>query len=105
MNTNNEILNKVKEAVYTVDPEAKVILYGSRARGNAKPESDWDFLVLTRMKVDHFLKMTIRHKLYSVELETGEIISSLIHEERIWYSKRLMITPLYKSISEEGMSL
>ncbi len=34
------ILHKIKEVVYEVDPQAEVILFGSRARNEAKEDSD-----------------------------------------------------------------
>lgn len=40
-----EILKRVKQAVRELDPEAEIVLYGSRARGEAGRESDWDFLI------------------------------------------------------------
>jgi predicted nucleotidyltransferase len=39
-------LYRIREAIHDVEPSARVILYGSRARGDAQPESDWDILVL-----------------------------------------------------------
>jgi predicted nucleotidyltransferase len=42
----------VKEAIKSIDPKAKVILFGSKARGDDKSSSDWDFLVLTSTSVD-----------------------------------------------------
>ena len=44
----------------------QMILFGSRARGNAKPDSDWDFLVVTGKqlswteKFDLWLKLARR---------------------------------------------
>jgi uncharacterized protein len=32
----------IKQAILEIDPSAQVILFGSRARGNASPQSDWD---------------------------------------------------------------
>ncbi len=45
------LFKKVKEVVYNFDPQAKVILFGSRARGDHRKDSDWDFLVLTKKKL------------------------------------------------------
>jgi predicted nucleotidyltransferase len=33
-------------------PVVDVILFGSRARGNARPDSDWDILIVTAKKLD-----------------------------------------------------
>jgi len=35
-----ELLQRVKQAVHKVEPEADSLLYGSRARGDAQAESD-----------------------------------------------------------------
>lgn len=37
----------IKQNVREVDPTAEVWLYGSRARGEAREDSDWDVLVLS----------------------------------------------------------
>ena len=44
------IAQQVKATVRQIDPQAEVILFGSRARGDARKDSDWDFLVLTTLK-------------------------------------------------------
>ena len=41
-----ELLERVKQTIHEIEPDADIILYGSRARGDAHPESDWDFLIL-----------------------------------------------------------
>ncbi|NJF25786.1 nucleotidyltransferase domain-containing protein [Thermococcus sp. Bubb.Bath] len=33
-------------------PVVDVILFGSRAKGNARPDSDWDILIVTVEKLD-----------------------------------------------------
>jgi len=51
-NNSDLILEKVKEIVQATDPEAEVILFGSRARGDAMEDSDWDILILTPKAVN-----------------------------------------------------
>ena len=43
---NIELLNGCKKAIRDVLPDAEVILYGSRARGDAKNYSDYDLLII-----------------------------------------------------------
>jgi predicted nucleotidyltransferase len=46
-----QLLVRVKEIVHQYDPRADIILYGSRARGDATPDSDWDHLILAHQGI------------------------------------------------------
>ena len=96
------VLQKVKETVQRIDPSAEVILFGSRARGDARADSDWDFLILVNKKDTVELREKIWDALYEeVELPLMQIISALIHEKVDW-KKVHRITPLYQNIEKEG---
>jgi predicted nucleotidyltransferase len=41
------ILKTIKSTVRSFLPDARVLLFGSRARGNEKPGSDYDLLIVT----------------------------------------------------------
>lgn len=41
------MLELIKQNVHEVDATAQVWLYGSRVRGEAREDSDWDILVLS----------------------------------------------------------
>jgi uncharacterized protein len=97
--------DKIKKTVQKVDAEAKVILYGSRARGNSSNGSDWDILVLlNKPHVSFKDEQNIRHKLFDVELETGESISTFVYSANDW-NTRLSVTPLYHNVKKEGIYL
>jgi uncharacterized protein len=51
-NEKSLVLNRIKTIVKQIDPKADVILYGSRARGDERPDSDWDLLILVNSKTD-----------------------------------------------------
>ncbi len=59
-----EIVRKVKEAVRTIEPDAEIYPYGSRARQDARSDSDWDFLLPVDGVVDTARTDRIRHRLY-----------------------------------------
>jgi len=92
----------IKKQVKEIDPSADIILYGSRARGDERPDSDWDILILVNTKVDIETEKVFRHKLFDVELELGEALSTFVYNKQEWKSKYWM-TPLYKNISNEGI--
>jgi len=100
-----QFLQQVKRTVLEMEPDAEVFLFGSRARGDAVPESDWDFLILVDKTINDREKMNIRHHLYEIEREMGEVISSVIHSREEWNHPRMMITPFHQNVSQEGIPL
>jgi len=87
------LLEQIRRAVREVEPGAEIILYGSRSRGNAIAESDWDFLVLVDGPLNEERTDRIRHRLYEVEWCSGEVISSIWHAlKRPW--KTLVFSPV-----------
>ncbi|MEX0594947.1 MAG: nucleotidyltransferase domain-containing protein, partial [Candidatus Paceibacterota bacterium] len=97
------ITYEVKESVKRIDPKAKVILFGSRARGDSKKDSDWDFLILTSQRVNEEMKRIIRETLIDTELEAEEVISTIIYSKKSWYNYRN--TPLFENINSEGIEI
>ena len=99
------IRQKIKDIIIQENSDAKVILYGSRARGTELQESDWDILVLlNKPNVNFKDEQKIRHKLFEIELETGESISTFVYSQKDW-DTRLSVTPLFKNIKREGIYL
>jgi len=98
------VMDRIRSLVTKVDPSGDVILYGSRARGNNRRDSDWDILILVDRDVDLNYERTFRHKLYDLELETGETFSVFVYNKTDWNSRHWM-TPLYQNISREGFRI
>ncbi len=105
MNTRDVIISKILELSRKKYPDAEIYLYGSRARGDAKPLSDWDLLILLNYKnIPFALETKIMDEFYEIELETGEIISPLIYPKEEWNVKYRQ-TPLYENIKNESIRL
>lgn len=103
--TRKELIKKVKRAVLDVEPEAEVILYGFRARGDFNSDSDWDFLILVEGVVNSQRIDRIRHQLYEIEWKYGEVISSIIRERKEWDSALYRVMPLRQRIDQEGIKI
>jgi predicted nucleotidyltransferase len=99
------ILQKVKDIAASFDCSANVILYGSRARGEASHNSDWDFLILTDIDLDNNKKRELRKAVHLIELESDEVISVIIHSKDYWTRPQNLITPFYKNIERESIAL
>ena len=100
---NREVTTSIKKTVRRIDQNAIVILYGSRARGDHRPNSDWDFLILTELPEDKKTKDLFRENIFNTELELEEPISTIIHNKQIW--SEYEITPLYQIIQKEGIRI
>ena len=100
-----DFLKQVKIAVQEIEAEAEIVLYGSRARGDSIDQSDWDFLILLDGEVDDNRTDRIRHRLYEIEWETDEVISSIIRNRKEWNSRAYRSMPIHGVIEREGIAL
>ena len=84
----------------TMEPGSKVWLYGSRARGDNRPNSDWDLLVLLdRDKVSHddFAKYGFPFVMFGSMHDAD--VSPILYTYADWEKRR--ITDYYKNIQED----
>lgn len=80
------------------------ILFGSRARGEAKPDSDMDVLVvLSTANVE--VRKEVRHLAVDICLECGIYPSTRVWSLAEWRSALEMQTQLYRSIQRDGIDL
>jgi len=101
----NELINKIKVSIHKEDPNADAFLFGSRARGDNRQDSDWDIIILVdSQKVTNEIEDKFRDGLYDIELESGQIISTFIYSKGNWNTS-LKYSPLYKNVTREGIRL
>jgi len=101
-----DIPKAVKEAVHQVDPTATVILYGSRARGDARPDSDWDFMVLHNNAIGQEEEVACRRRVFrEVELKLDTVVSLIHRHKEQVHSELYQAMPLQQNISREGIQV
>ena len=104
IDTSASILTQISQAIRQAEPQAEIILFGSRARGDARPDSDWDMLVLLDGKVTPERERKLYSLLSKVELATEEVLSIIIYEKNYW-REVLPGTALYDDVEREGLPL
>ncbi len=99
------VMNAIKDVANKGIPKgARVILYGSQARGDSGKDSDWDLLVL----LDKKQLMPEDHDRYSYPFwELGWKIDAMIHPsiytEDDWRSK---VNPVFRgNVEKDGIVL
>lgn len=103
--TPRQLLSEIKSPIHSAYPSAEIILFGSRARKEHEPASDWDLLVLIDEDLTEKQKIDIHDKLYDIELKTGQIISAIVHTRKEWRDPSMKMTPFYQNVVREGISI
>ena len=98
MNT-KETLSAIRDSVHQILPDAKVMLFGSRANDTAHEESDWDILVIDKAPVDGVLKLSVRHHLYPLSLKLLAFFHTTVVSEDDWNNN-----PTYYSLRQSVLS-
>jgi len=101
----DSIIDTISRTIHRKDPSAEAFLFGSRARGDNRPDSDWDILILIdNLDITNEIEDKFRDDLYNLELESGQIISTFIYSKNYW-ENRLSFSPLFRNVKREGIRL
>jgi len=99
------ILLRCRDAIKGLDPKADLILYGSRARGDAEHDSDYDLLIVTDGPSTLEQEDLLRRQLYAIELDTSAVLTVILLNRDDWNSALYDSMPFYRNIKREGVVL
>lgn len=99
-----DILNHIKMTLRSVAPGAKAWLFGSRARGDAREDSDWDVLILLdKDKVGNADFDEVAYPLVEFGWSIGELVSPKLYTVKDWLKRNF--TPFYKNVERDKIAL
>lgn len=99
------MVERIRKALAQIGPNAKAILHGSEARGDARSDGDIDLLVLVdgnNLSVKD--EDRVIAPLYDIEIETGVQINARVILKKLW-ENRPFKTPFYINVVNEGIAL
>ena len=85
----------MKSIAQEILPEAKVLLFGSRANNTATKESDWDILIITRQVTDKKTKRLLQDALFPLSVRLASFINITLVSETEWNTN-----PSYYSLKQ-----
>jgi predicted nucleotidyltransferase len=83
----------------------RLILYGSKARGDSDASSDIDLLVLLDHRPDWRKKREIYYRCFRIGLEHDVVIQPVIFAADDFRSPRFAVTPLVRNVTTEGITV
>ena len=82
---------------------SSMLLYGSRARGDNRPDSDWDLLIRLDMAQIEADDYDITYPFRELGWDIGEEISPHIYTKKQW--KEWTFLPFYKNVERDKIVL
>ena len=105
MISKENILSRIQTMGKQILPEGSNLwLYGSRARGDYRPESDWDLIVLVdkqKQQLQDFDKYA--YPFVEMGWEMGEEINPMLYTRSEWENRH--VTPFYHNVENEKIVL
>jgi predicted nucleotidyltransferase len=101
---NREIFGEIQALKRQILPNEKVILFGSQARGDARPDSDWDLLVLLNKGKRNFHEDYDKYGYPFSEIgdKYGTYISVKIYTKKDW---EIYPSLLRYNVEREGIEI
>ena len=100
---NQQIFKEIQILKRRILPNEKVILFGSQARGDARPDSDWDLLVLLDKSQKELSDEDNAFQFVLAGWKYGTYFSIKMYTAEQWEKGKMF--PFYKNVMYEGIEI
>ncbi len=101
----NEILGTFKSLLSERLSVHKVILFGSRARGDADPDSDMDVIVVLEGPYTPSARNQVSDCAWEAGFEHGIVVAPVVYSREEWENGPEKYSPFVQTVLAEGVSI
>lgn len=102
---NSKIVREIIKTAKKILPSGvRLILFGSQARGDNRPDSDWDLLLIADDEnIYSSVENEITYPFVKLGWDLNVDINPIIYTSKKW--EEHSFTPFYKNVTNEGITL
>jgi uncharacterized protein len=101
----HEVLWRLKHSIEGRVQLSEMILFGSRARGDAESDSDMDVLVVLDGAVSKQSRRIVSDNAWEVGFEAGIVVVPIVVSRDSWEKGPERVSLLAMAVREEGVSI
>lgn len=105
MKKSDKIYTEIKATARTYISDAQVMLFGSRARNEESPDSDYDILIVTEASISSERMISLRTRIRKELLMKGYRVDVLIQNKSEIDRKRKLPGHIIRNILKEAITL
>jgi len=99
------VLTAFKAAVRGRLPIDRVLLFGSRARGDADAFSDMDVMVVVDGEVDETVRDLVSDSAWAAGFEEGIVVVPIVLSKSEWETDQFRSSLLGRAVTEKGLAV
>jgi len=108
MSTKREVIGKLKRILEEIGIEySNILLFGSRARKDFEEDSDWDFMIILRDKIDTEGKRGLWYEIYRRFHDYFPLISVdiILKDEQSFEEEKRVVNTISNEVYLEGIEV